>query len=77
MATVTLKPFKVPDLYLECPNITPDAFAGKTPAEIRAAIIGPTGYTGYTASTGPTGYTGYGATGYTGYTGTTGYTGHS
>jgi formylmethanofuran dehydrogenase subunit C len=34
MATITLKPFKVPDLYLECPIITPDAFAGKTPAEI-------------------------------------------
>ncbi len=34
MATVTLKPYKTPELFLECFNITPDAFAGKTAAEI-------------------------------------------
>jgi formylmethanofuran dehydrogenase subunit C len=34
MPTVTLKPFKVPELFLECPCISPDVFAGKTPAEI-------------------------------------------
>jgi formylmethanofuran dehydrogenase subunit C len=34
MATVTLTPYKTPELYLECYNITPDAFAGRTPAEI-------------------------------------------
>lgn len=34
MATITLTPFKKPELYLECFNISPDTFAGKTPAEI-------------------------------------------
>lgn len=34
MATVTLKPTKTPELMLEAYNITPDAFAGKTPAQI-------------------------------------------
>lgn len=34
MATITLKPFKNPELYLECPAISPDVFAGKTPQEI-------------------------------------------
>jgi formylmethanofuran dehydrogenase subunit C len=34
MALVTLKPYKEPELYLECNNISPDAFAGKTAAEI-------------------------------------------
>jgi len=34
MATITLKPFNTPELIIECNNITPDAFAGKTPAEI-------------------------------------------
>lgn len=34
MATVTSKPAKVPELMLEGYSITPDAFAGKTPAEI-------------------------------------------
>jgi len=34
MAKITLKPFKTPELYLECPTISPDAFAGKTPADI-------------------------------------------
>jgi formylmethanofuran dehydrogenase subunit C len=34
MATVTLTPTKVPELILEGYSITPDAFAGKTPAEI-------------------------------------------
>jgi formylmethanofuran dehydrogenase subunit C len=39
MATVTLKPKKTPELMFEGYNITPDAFAGKTPAEI-AGIVG-------------------------------------
>ncbi|MGB4235112.1 MAG: formylmethanofuran dehydrogenase subunit C [Methanoregulaceae archaeon] len=34
MALVTMKPYKTPELYLECYNISPDVFAGKTPAEI-------------------------------------------
>jgi formylmethanofuran dehydrogenase subunit C len=34
MATVTLKPNKTPELMLEGYNITPDAFAGKSAAEI-------------------------------------------
>jgi len=34
MATVMLKPTKVPDLMLEGYSITPDAFAGKTHAQI-------------------------------------------
>jgi len=34
MAKITLKPFKTPELFLECPIISPDMFAGKTPAEI-------------------------------------------
>ncbi len=34
MAQITLKPTKVPELYLECYNITPDAFAGKSLREI-------------------------------------------
>ncbi|MGA2122085.1 MAG: formylmethanofuran dehydrogenase subunit C [Methanoregula sp.] len=36
MATVTLKPTKVPELIFEGYSITPDAFAGKTAAEIAA-----------------------------------------
>ncbi len=36
MATITLKPFKTPELFVEGYNITPDAFAGKSPAEIAA-----------------------------------------
>jgi len=36
MATITLKPFKTPELFIEGYNITPDAFAGKSPAEIAA-----------------------------------------
>ena len=36
MATVTLKPTKVPELMLEGYSITPDAFAGKTAAQIAA-----------------------------------------
>jgi formylmethanofuran dehydrogenase subunit C len=36
MATVTLKPTKVPELMLEGYSITPDAFAGKNPAQIAA-----------------------------------------
>ena len=36
MATVTLKPKKVPELMLEGYSITPDAFAGKTAAQIAA-----------------------------------------
>ena len=36
MVTVTLKPTKTPELMLEGFNITPDAFAGKTPAQIAA-----------------------------------------
>lgn len=34
MNTVTLTVKKVPDLYLECQNVTPDAFAGKTADQI-------------------------------------------
>ncbi|MDD1716343.1 MAG: formylmethanofuran dehydrogenase subunit C [Methanolinea sp.] len=34
MPTITLKPYKTPELMLECYNISPDVFAGKTPAEI-------------------------------------------
>ncbi len=34
MALVTLKPSKIPELYLECYNISPDVFAGKTSAQI-------------------------------------------
>jgi formylmethanofuran dehydrogenase subunit C len=36
MATVTLKPSKTPTIMFEAFNITPDAFAGKTPAQIAA-----------------------------------------
>ena len=36
MATVTLKPTKVPELIFEGYSITPDAFAGKTAAQIAA-----------------------------------------
>ncbi len=39
MKTVTLTLNKQPELYLECNDITPDAFAGKTPAEIAAIEI--------------------------------------
>ncbi len=34
MNTVTLTVKKVPDLYLECENVNPDAFAGKTAEQI-------------------------------------------
>lgn len=34
MALVTLKPIQEPELYLECPAISPDVFAGKSPAEV-------------------------------------------
>ncbi len=34
MATVKLKPYKTPELYLEGFNISPDVFAGKSPSEI-------------------------------------------
>lgn len=34
MATVTLKPYKTPELFLEAPVISPDIFAGKTPDQI-------------------------------------------
>lgn len=46
MATVTLKPIKVPELRLEADNITPDAFAGKKAAEIAGlhVFIGNTQY---------------------------------
>ena len=36
MVTVTLKPTKVPELMLEGYSITPDAFAGRTSAQIAA-----------------------------------------
>ena len=36
MATVTLTPTKVPELIFEGYSITPDAFAGKTAAQIAA-----------------------------------------
>lgn len=36
METVTLTPKAQPDLYIDAENITPDAFAGKTAAEIAA-----------------------------------------
>ncbi|KQC03967.1 MAG: formylmethanofuran dehydrogenase subunit C [Methanoculleus sp. SDB] len=44
MATVTLTPKKVPSLRLEADNITPDAFAGKSAAEIADLHV----YTGNT-----------------------------
>lgn len=36
MATITLKPFKTPELFLEAYNISPDVFAGKSTDEIEA-----------------------------------------
>ena len=34
MATIRMKPIKTPELFLECSNISPDVFAGKSPSEI-------------------------------------------
>jgi formylmethanofuran dehydrogenase subunit C len=47
MATVTLTPIQAPSLRLEADNITPDAFAGKSAAEIAAlhVYMGNTRYT--------------------------------
>jgi formylmethanofuran dehydrogenase subunit C len=39
MATVTLTPIKVPDLILEADNVKPDAFAGKSAAEIASLHV--------------------------------------
>ena len=38
MNTVTMTVKKVPELYLECENVNPDVFAGKTAAEIGALM---------------------------------------
>ena len=38
MATVTLKPTKVPELMLEGYSITPDTFSGKTPVRSQRSL---------------------------------------